>query len=392
MKLKSILLGTLIMATSSLAFSQTSNLRKGKASYDKFSEVKAIGNPSLGASDLNAAKDALAQATEHEKTSGLAETWVYYALVNADLALLDTTGGADALIEEAVAARDKAVSLDTENEFEQNLSILNSILAQNELNKGVAAWDSQDFATAYTAFDKGLNYLPGDTTLLYYSGLAAVNSQNFEGALEKYIELVPIDSFSSNKQIILDVSRIYLMQGDTTNAIKYAELGATKYPEDPDLATQNIELNLMAGNEDKIINTINDQVSRDPDNKILHYYLGIAYSALEDTEKAEAAYRKALEIDPDYLEANINVGGLILNKGIDFFNKTNNASLQQAEYDAEIKKAYDIFDSALPFLQKAVDLDGTSFLALTNLKKYYEIKEDQPKIDELQARLDALQQ
>jgi len=390
MKLKSVLLGALIIA-SSVAYSQTSNLRKAKASYDKFNEVKSIGNAALGASDLAAAKDALEKAIENEKTNQLAETWTYYALVNADLALLDSTDQAESYIQTAVEAREKAISLDTDKEFAENLGILNSILAQNELNKGVQAWDSQDFAGAYTAFDKGLDYLPGDTTLLYYSGLAAVNSQNFEGALEKYIELVPIDSFSNNKQIVLDVSRIYLMQGDTTNAIKYAELGTNKYPEDPELATQNIELNLMAGNEEKIINTINSQISREPDNKNLHYYLGIAYSALEDVEQAEAAYRKAVELDPNYLEANINLGGLILNKGIDQFNKTNNASLPQAEYDAEIKKAYDIFDSALPFLQKAVEVDPNSFLALTNLKKYYEIKEDTAKIEELQARIDALE-
>src|SRR5690606_9088781 len=256
MKLKSVLLGALIIA-SSVAYSQTSNLRKAKASYDKFNEVKSIGNAALGASDLAAAKDALEKAIENEKTNQLAETWTYYALVNADLALLDSTDQAESYIQTAVEAREKAISLDTDKEFAENLGILNSILAQNELNKGVQAWDSQDFAGAYTAFDKGLDYLPGDTTLLYYSGLAAVNSQNFEGALEKYIELVPIDSFSNNKQIVLDVSRIYLMQSDTTNAFKYAELGANKYPEDPELATQNIELNLMAGNEEKIINTIN---------------------------------------------------------------------------------------------------------------------------------------
>ena len=388
--MKSILLGALIV-TSSVAFSQTSNLRRAKSSYEKFNEVKSIGNATLGISDLNAAKDALEKAIEHEKTNQLAETWTYYALVNADLALLDSTEAADAYIEKAVEAREKAASLDTENENEQNLGIVGSILAQHELNKGVAAWDGQDFEGAYTAFHNGLEYLPGDTTLLYYSGLAAVNTQDYDKALEKYVELVPIDSFSNNKQIILDVSRLYLMQGDTTNAIKYAEIGANKYPEDGELATQNIELNLMAGNEEKIIGTISEQIEREPDNKHLHYYLGIAYSSSNDLEKAEVAYKKALEIDPNYLDANINIGGLILNRGIDHFNKTNNASLAQSEYDVEIQKAYDIFDSALPYLEKAVEVDGTSFLALTNLKKYYEIKEDQAKIDELQARIDALQ-
>jgi Flp pilus assembly protein TadD, contains TPR repeats len=390
MKVKSILLGTLVLA-SLTAFSQTSNLRKAKTSYDKFNEVKSVGNAALGVSDLNIAKEALEKAIEHEKTMNLAETWTYYALVNADLALLDSTEASEQYIQKAVEAREKAISLDTEKENAQNLNILGSILAQYELNKGAKLWDSQDFQGAYTAFDKGLTYLPGDTTLLYYSGMAAVNAQDYDKALAKYVELVPIDSFSNNRQIILDVSRLYLMQGDTANAIKYAEIGTQKYPGDAELATQHIELNLMAGNDEQTIKAINDQVSKDPDNKNLHYYLGIAYSETGDTEKAEASYRKALEIDPNYLDANINLGGLILNKGIDHFNKTNNANLQQAEYDAEIKKAYDIFDTALPYLQKAVEIDGKSQVALTNLKRYYEIKEDQAKIDELQARLDALQ-
>ncbi|MFC7523276.1 tetratricopeptide repeat protein [Parapedobacter sp. GCM10030251] len=390
MKVKSILLGTLVLA-SLTAFSQTSNLRKAKTSYDKFNEVKSVGNAALGVSDLNIAKEALEKAIEHEKTMNLAETWTYYALVNADLALLDSTEASEQYIQKAVEAREKAISLDTEKENAQNLNILGSILAQYELNKGAKLWDSQDFQGAYTAFDKGLTYLPGDTTLLYYSGMAAVNAQDYDKALAKYVELVPIDSFSNNRQIILDVSRLYLMQGDTANAIKYAEIGTQKYPGDAELATQHIELNLMAGNDDQTIKAINDQVSKDPDNKNLHYYLGIAYSETGDTEKAEASYRKALEIDPNYLDANINLGGLILNKGIDHFNKTNNANLQQAEYDAEIKKAYDIFDTALPYLEKAVEIDGKSQVALTNLKRYYEIKEDQAKIDELQARLDALQ-
>lgn len=390
MKVKSILLGMLVI-TSSAAFSQTSNLRKAKTSYNKFNEVKSIGSATLGTADLNTAKEALEKAIEHEKTKELAETWTYYALVNADLALLDSTDTGEDYIKIAAEAREKALNLDKENENEQNLNILNSIIAQYELNKGVKAWDSQDFESAYNAFDRGLKYLPQDTTLLYYSGLAAINSQDYEKALAKYVELIPIDSFSNNRQIILDVSRLYLMQGDTTNAIKYAELGANKYPEDGELATQNIELNLMAGNEQKIINTINAQVEKDPENANLHYYLGIAYSEMGDIEKAEASYRKALAINPDYLDANINLGGLILNKGIDHFNKTNNASLPQAEYDVEIKKAYDIFDTALPFLEKAVQLDGSSYLALTNLRKYYEIKEDNNKIAELQARIDALQ-
>lgn len=390
MNLKSILSLALVLMTT-LAFSQTNNLRRAKASYNKFSDVKSIGNPMLGVADLKSAHAALEKAIEHEKTKDLAETWTYYALTNADLALMEEGDAGKEFLATAIDARQKATQLDTDGEQAENLSMLSSLLAQYELNIGVNAWDQQDFATAYGAFDRGSQYLPGDTTLLYYAGLAAVHSQNYNNAIAKYTELVPIDEFSSNREIILDLSRIYLMQGDTTNAIKYAEIGSNKYPQDGELATQFIELNLMAGNEKEIIQTITDQAARSPQDKNLQYYLGIAYSAANDLEKAEVAYEKALAIDPNFVDALINMGGLVLNKGIDKWNKTNNnRELSQQEYDAEIQVAHSIFDEALPYLQKAVDIDSSNYIALSNLQKYYQIKENQEKVDELQAKLDAL--
>lgn len=386
MRVKSVLLGMLVIA-SSAAFSQNSNLRKAKNSYSKFDEMKSIGSAVLGVADLNSAKEALEKAIEHEKTKDQAETWTYYALVNADLALLDSTEASEAYFQKAVEARDKAISLDQNKENEQHLAALNPMLAHYELIKGVEAWGKEDFEGAHQAFEHGLAYLPSDTTFLYYSGLAASNAQLNDKALERLIELVPIDSFSDNDKAIMEISRIYLAQGDTINAIKYAEIGANKYPGHFGF----IQANLQAGNAEKTIDFINQQIAKEPDNDSLYYLLGISYNEINDIDKSETAYKKALEINPDYLEANINLGGLILNRGIDYLNKTNNAGLPQEEYEAEIQKAYDIVDTALPVLEKAVEVDGSSYLALTNLRKYYEIKDKKDKIAELQARIDALQ-
>lgn len=389
MKMKTILLLAL-MGVTSVAFSQTSNLRRAKTSYNKYNDLKALGSAALSSGDLTAAKAAIDKAAEHEKTKELAETWTYYALIHADLALIDSTEAAASLYQEAVEGLEKAKALDTENENEANLSSLNSMLAQYELNKGAKSWDEQDFQGAYAAFEKGLEYLPGDTTLLYYAGVAAINNQDYKSAVDKYTQLVPVDSFSNNKQIVLDASRLYLQLGDTTNALKYAEIGTQKYPEDEEIATHNIELNLMAGNEQGIINTLSEQAAKSPDDKTLQYYLGIAHASLKNDDEAIEAYKKALAIDPNYLEANINLGAAILTKGINRYNQANNSNLPRAEYDAEMKEVYEIFDSALPYLEKAVELDGNSSIALINLKQYYEIKDDHEKAKELQERLDAL--
>jgi|SRR5690554_4343926 len=390
MKLKFILsLAMLVIATT--AFSQTGQLRRGMASYEKFSEVKSLGSPELGMNDLKAALTALERAIEHDRTKDLAETWTYYALVKADLALLDSEEDNAEEFKTALEARQKAIELDTENEQEQNLEVLSFLLAQYELNQGVAAWEVEDFATAYEAFNRGGEYLPGDTTFLFYAGLAAVQSGNYQNAIEKYKEIVPIDTFSEHRQIVLDISRLYMMEGDTANAINYANIGRDIYPEDSEMASQFIELNLIAGNEVEVISTIEAESNRDPQNKILHYYLGLAHSEAGNEEQAEIAYKKALEIDPNYVDANINLGGLILNKGIEHWNETNNKrDLTQQQYDAELAVAQGIFDEAYPYLQKAVDVDGSNVIALSNLQKYYQIKDDQAKVDELQAKIDAL--
>lgn len=390
MKLKSILSLVLVLVTFA-SIAQTGNLRRAKANFQRFSQVKEVGNPYLGMSDLKAAERALEKATEHDRTSPLAETWIYYALVNANLALLDTTETAKEFIAKAEDAREKAFELGPEESNAAEIENLNTVLAQYALNEGVGAWERQDFKAAYQSFDRGSTYIPQDTTLLYYAGLAAIHSQDYGKALEKYTQLVPLDSFSNHRQIILDVSKIHLMQSDTAQAIHYANLGRKQYPDDGELAIQYIELNLMAGNEEEVIDAINEQAVREPDNKTLQYYLGIAYNAINETDKAEAAYQRALEIDPNYLDAHINLGGLILNRGIDQWNRIHNdRDMSKEAYEAEIQKAHAIFDEALPFLEKAVQINGESRIALSNLHKYYTIKENEEKAAEIQARIEAL--
>lgn len=392
MKLKSILSLALLILTT-VAFSQTSNLRKGKTSYGKFSDVKSMGSPQLGVTDLNSAHQALLKAIEHDKTKDLAETWVFYGLTTSDLALLNETEQGKTYQKSAVEAYEKAKSLDTENEHADNLLVLAYNLAQLEMNGAVKSWDAESYMDAYHGFSRAESFIPGDTTLLYYAGAAAIQGQDYQAALGKYLQLVDVAEYSNHKQIILDVPRIYMMEGDTVSAVKHATLAMDKYPEDTEVVTQFIEYNLLTGNEKEVIETIKQLSAKEPNNKVIHYYLGLAYSSMADDIQAEEAYKKALAIDPNFADANINLGGLILNRGIDQWNLINGQrDITQADYDAGLAKAHEIFDSAYPYLQLAVDIDATNIIALENLQKYYQIKDDQEKSNELQAKIDALNQ
>jgi len=53
----------------------------------------------------------------------------------------------------------------------------------------------------------------------------------------------------------------------------------------------------------------------DPTYSKAAFYLGLTYNALFDEEKAETWYKKAIEIDPDYLEERANYAGMLLDIG-----------------------------------------------------------------------------
>jgi len=53
----------------------------------------------------------------------------------------------------------------------------------------------------------------------------------------------------------------------------------------------------------------------DPTYSQAAYYLGLTYNALFDEDKAAEYYRKAIEIDPDYLEARADYAGMLLDTG-----------------------------------------------------------------------------
>lgn len=389
MKIKSLLLA-FCMLSSLASFAQKNEVNRGKASYNKFNEVKSIGSAALGLKDLEAAKTSLEKASLHDKTKDLSETWTYLALVYADFSVVDSTK-TEEYTNKAISALENAKTLEGNETQTENLDVVARILAQNELNNGVKAFEKQDFKAAYTSFSKGLDYLPNDTLFTYYAGLSAINGQDYPNAINMYKSLLPNEDFSTLGQIYLDLSRLYMMEQDTLSAIKYAEEGSKKFPDVAELATQNIELNLQAGHSEKVISDIEAQIAKNPENKYLHYYLGIAYGALDNDEKAEAAYKESLRLDPEYADAYINLGGLMLNKGIKVFREANNLpSNQQSAYNEAVKKGSLLIDEALPFLTKATETAPDNSISWQNLKTYYQLKDDTEKVSEIEAKINSL--
>jgi tetratricopeptide (TPR) repeat protein len=389
--MKSLVFAFALLGCAYSASAQKGELSTAKTNYEKYIALKDAGSLALAGPSLTIAKTSIDKAALNEKTAIDASTWAYKALIYANLALNEADAAtAEALIKSAGDDFSKAVDMDTDKKNANLITAGNDAFAQFQLNKGVKAFQAQDFKQAYTAFEQSLIYRPADTLLTYYSGLAAINAVDYTSAIKRYEELLTTD-YSANREIALDLSKLYSMQKDTVNAIRIASVYATKF-NDQALATQEIELSLMSGKQKQVIERILAQITLDPKNKLEHFYLGIAYDALKEFKKAEDAYKKAIDLDANYFDATLNLGSGILNNGIDLYNKANTLPAnKQKEYDAAMKAAFVEFDRAFPYLDKAVQIDPKSLNALQNLKTYYVIKKNTAKVAELTKQISALQ-
>jgi tetratricopeptide (TPR) repeat protein len=412
MKIKFLMTGLLACITAA-TFAQKGELNTAQGEYEKYEGLKS--QPALAIPSLTKAKQSIDKASTNDKTANLPQTFALKASIYGAMAELDSVATTSLpLFTTAAESLKKAKDLDTKGENKKLIDNANYTLARYQMNKGVKEYQTQKYDEAYKSFDYARAAIPEDTTLIYYTGLAAVNAKNYPAAITNYNKLVTT-KYSKAESVYNDLVIMYLNSKDTTNALKTITSALAKYPNNADLRRTEIEISLQQGKQKEVLDKITSAIANDPKNKNLYYYAGLVYSntgeaAAQKLAKAPAAskaalqtekdqnfqkaaemYKKAIEIDPNYFEANLNLGYVIISPAIDAYNAANKLPTnQQKAYDAAMAKANAQFDLAKPYLLKAVELNPKSFDALNNLLTYYKGKKDTANIAKVNAQIAAL--
>jgi hypothetical protein len=422
MKMK-LLTACLLGLVATATYAQKGELNNAQTEYDSYYVTSASAQkvPMLKAkakTSLNNAKTAIDKAAANQKTSTLPLTYALKSAVYAALATDDSVQTTSAT-EYATAAEalKQATAADTKKENTKLIDDATRHLSFYQLNLGVAAYQSKKYEDAYKSFDSYRQLAPEDTTAMFYSALAASMAaeskpQYYSSAIANYNKLVTT-KFSRNSEVYSDLARLYLRSKDTTGALKVLGEGITKYPTSTDLRKTQIETALRTGKQGDVLSNVQAAIANDPKNKTLYYYEGLVYNQLADADNANSAkeknlttktslhqkavvnytkaaefYKKSVEIDPNYFEANLNLGYVLVRPAIDIYNAAGLLPAnKQKEYDQEIAKAGVQFDAAKPYLIKAVELNPNSVDALTNLLTYYRSKKDSVNGAKIQAQL-----
>ena len=117
-------------------------------------------------------------------------------------------------------------------------------------------------------------------------------------------------------------------------------------------------------NYKKALEAFQKAFAADSTNSKAAYYLARTYNALFDEEKAQEYFKKAIEIDPDYLEARANYGGMLLDVGAtdESIRQLNTVLQRQPNHPqaltmlAQAYRSKELFPQAIDASRKAIQL------------------------------------
>ncbi|MEX1190067.1 MAG: tetratricopeptide repeat protein [Bacteroidia bacterium] len=307
---------------------------------------------------LKKAKENIDQAIENDKTMGKPKTWYYRG--NVYWAMQDskneefTSGGQNPLLT-AIESYKKVYELEPSYEYADE-SYQKALIGYKNL--GIMAFNENNFNNALKyfegAYDLGLKKNVLDTAALENSSIAAIRANDYDKA-EKYLKQLISYKIDEDGNRYIQLITMQKAKGDTAVAMKTLAEARAEFPNDQKLLTEELNYYLMQGKSAEAEKLLVLAIEKDPGNHLLHYAAGTIYEDLGKREPAIAAYKKAIELKPEFWEAYFNLGALYNNEAKRLQDIANNEK-DMKKYEAGNKLAEAEFDKALPNLEKALEL------------------------------------
>lgn len=322
---------------------------------------------------LDKAKEQIDKASVHEKTGNKSKTWYYKGEIYRGIAA-DQTGLYSKLDTNATVvayeAFKKAVQLEPGSTFaKQGEESLKSM----HFYAGAQKYKNNDYTGALELFNLAKMANPTDTLPLLYAGITAQQIKDYDQAAQNFEKLIEVGT--SMADIYTTTASIYRSQEKNDKALEILKKGTQKFPNDKTMKTEEFNLYIVTGKTAEAKANLEEAIKREPDNATYHLNMGILSEQTADPEKAAASYTRALEIDPNSVDANLSMGVLHYNKGADISKKINAMDLKQYQKDGK-KMEGDLkvhFKAALPYFQKAYQLEPTKMEILQPLASIYKV-------------------
>lgn len=412
-------------------------------SFTQKKELRQI-NKLISESFFNEAQsslEAISSLVEVSDDKIKAQYYFYLAKVSNEL---EKFNDAIKAYENLKSINDSAYSTIIKTEFDFlysqiETSIINSAVEDNRNSNYSVASDKLIMAYRMNE-EKNKDYL-------YYAAGSAVNSKEYDKALNYYVELkennytgvideyyitnnetgeeekvseTEFDLLKNSKdysnpivgqtesrypEIVKNIALIYVQQGKNDVAIEAIQEARSIQPDDTSLILNEADLYIRISNNSddeserdlyrkKFKELMELAITKDPENGILYYNLGVISSEQGENDSALEYYKKAIEFKPDYVDAYLNLVAVILDGEQSIVDEMNNLGTSKKDnirYDELIVERENLYKECIPFLEKLIEVSPTNIDALNTLKNIYGVLGENEKFKDISAKINEIQ-
>ena len=414
---KYLILGFVMIFVGSIS-AQKKELRNAGKALDK-------GNFEKATMALNAAEALLESMDDKQKSEfHLLKSKLYF------------NGGA-ANLEDTVMAIEAFEKVSNPNNAQSKEKHLVNLI-NHLVNKGSDFVEKNDYSSASDCFSNAYRISKKDTIYLYYAASSSVNAKEYDKSLTMYKELKSLNFTGIEKQyfalniitnmeeafdnkllrdasvqakthsnptekksksrypeIIKNMALIYNQMGDTEKALGAMLEARAENPDDLNLILTEANVYYAMGNIDKFKSLLEYATELDSENPELQYNLGVIAAEANDVENAKKYYTRAIELNPKYVNAYINLAALILGQEESIIEEMNNLGTSAADdrrYDELRLERKELYFEAIPYLEQAIDIDSNNFQAARTLSNIYSATGDDAKAKEYRDLANSLEQ
>ena len=298
-----------------------------------------------------------------------------------------------------------AIDLGTQKKYAEGAEVLYAIYQMDKKDPeklyyaASFAVNAQDYKLALQYYDelKKLNY-SGESTIYWAKNVASGVEESFpnKAARDNFIKVKTHTDARDEKvpskrgEIYKNIALIYVQEGKIEEAKNAVAEARRLNPDDNSLILTEADLYLKAKDYVNYEKLVKVALEKNPNDINLIYNLGVISGQSGKPADAENYYKKVIQIDPKYTNAYLNLAILKLDPEkslIDQMNKLGTSAADNKKYEVLKKQRLDVFTSAIPYLEKAVELDPKNYEAAKTLLNVYNALELTDKAKPLKVKV-----
>lgn len=307
--------------------------------------------------------------------------------------------------------------------------------ASNNYSKAIETKEDADYLKAAKEFHQVYALSPRDTSYLDNAALVYYFAKDYDNSIKLYEQLLDINytgittvfvatdketkeeviygdkksmdlqvklglaenpreeqKESRREMIFKNLAQNYSDKGNNEKALEIISKGRSEFPSSYSLLIDEANIYYKAGDNAKFKERLEEAIRLNPTEPTLYYNVGVMNMDQKNIDEAIKNFEKAIELKPDYGDAYNNIGAAIIEKAAPIIDQMNKSLSDFKKYDKLQAQQFEIYKQALPYYEKAFELNPKSINIVQTLMGLYENLEMTDKLEKIKVVYEELKQ